>query len=806
MVGYLVTFAAGIWAAENADPSFSFMMTLAGMFALALLYGVDCLRHRTHGRWSSASLLFLWFAAGMVRLGAVEAPTVGAVQEYEGRKVTVHGTISGAPKISAGMPGEWRIRYEVILDSVVGEGTNKLPQQLSGGVMLSVRQTQPLPEGSDGDSITASGNVRLFHAYHNPGQPDWGAALAARGIDARIAVAPGSVKIARRDGTESLITRLGRWRTQVRAAMMEAMPDKDASLIMGMLFGGYDGIERQTVRDFAATGIVHILSVSGAHIALVAGAIFWLTRRLAVQDGWGAGIAAVAMVGYGFISGFSAPVVRSVIMGLIGMAAIGTGRSALAPRALSVAALGMLIYEPRNLFDISFQLSIGCTAGLLFLQPRLSAWLRGVAPDLATEGIAATVAAQLAVIPLLAWYFSLFPVISLLANLLVVPVLEAVILLGLFGTLLAGGVASLAHPMFVGVSLLTGLAVEINRFLAKLPGGSIYLPAMGTGAACLYYGVLLWATGFASHWGLSPDTLWSWLHHRPQRALILGAVAVGGVVLFLLRPDSLQVHFIDVGQGDATLIITPHGRAILVDSGGALGPQNGFDIGERVVVPYLRHYGVSSIDWLILTHNHQDHAGGAAAVAEIIGVHQVLLQQATQDTPAAILRLQQAMHGKGMQAASEISEIRVDGVTVKLFQVGEDNQEENAKGKGGRSSSENGKSIVARIEYGRHSFLLTGDLEGESEKKLSKAKLPPSTVLKVGHHGARKSTQLDFLARVTPQYAVVSVGADNQFGHPTPETMHRLQEWPVSIFRTDHDGAVVFCSDQETLTVEKTVQ
>ena len=208
------------------------------------------------------------------------------------------------------------------------------------------------------------------------------------------------------------------------------MPEQDAALIMGMLFGGYDGIERQTVRDFAATGIVHILSVSGAHIALLAGAIFCLARRLSIPDVWSAGIAAAAMVGYGMISGFSAPVVRSVIMGLIAMAAIGLGLLASASRALLLATLGMLIYEPRNLFDISFQLSVGCTAGLLYLQPQLADWLKGVLPDWMTSGVAATLAAQLAVIPFLSWYFSMFPLISLVANLLVVPILEAVILLG----------------------------------------------------------------------------------------------------------------------------------------------------------------------------------------------------------------------------------------------------------------------------------------------------------------------------------------------------------------------------------------
>ena len=142
---------------------------------------------------------------------------------------------------------------------------------------------------------------------------------------------------------------------------------------------------------------------------------------------------------------------------------------------------------------------------------------------------------------------------------------------------------------------------------------------------------------------------------------------------------------------------------------------------------------------------------------------------------------------------------------MQFFQVGEAAPVAQQKEKQGQSSAENGRSTVVRIEYGRHSFLVTGDMEGESEIRIGKTDMLPSTVLKVGHHGARKSTQSAFLTRVGPQYAVISVGADNRFGHPAPETLHRLQEWPVSLFRTDRDGAVVFHSDGERLTVDRAV-
>lgn len=807
MVKFVAAFSLGIWAAAQPDPSLAFFLILATSGSLLVKMLLEWLRgHQIGGADRRLGLILLclvWLVAGIIRLELAVQTPAGSVLESAGRTVSLHGVIIGSPTVKIGLPGEWKVRYQVRTDRLAFPGPNQLPRESTGSVLLTVLQQQPLPEGAEGDSLTAVGKVNLFQSYHNPGQPDWAAVLASRGIVARLSVAPGSVKIHRSTEDETITTRIDRWRNQVKAAMLKAMPSTDAALIMGMLFGGYDGIDRQTVRDFAATGIVHILSVSGAHIALVAGAIFWLMRLCRLPERWGAAIASLAMIGYGMVSGFSAPVVRSVIMGLICVAGLALGRTSSSRRALVVATLGMLIYEPRNLFDISFQLSVGCTAGLLYFQPRLAAALKGLLPDWLAAGLAATLAAQIGVVPFLAWYFGSFPLVSLVANLLVVPILEAVILLGLAGTILAGGFEIVAKFIFVGISLLMGIAVETNRFLSRLPGGTLSLPAMGLASGGLYYAVLFWLSGIGGSRVLSPAELWGRIVRRPVVSAVVAIVLTVFMGWSAVQPDLLQVHFIDVGQGDATLIITPHGRAVLVDSGGTLGNASEYDVGEQVVTPYLRHYGVKAVDWLILTHNHQDHAGGAAAVAAYVGIQQALVHPPEAETPAAIMRLRLAMKQDNIQAPEGIDEIRLDGVKLQLFQAGE--REEKTKVKASSSSSENGRSTVVRVEYGRHSFLLTGDLEGDSEKKIVQMGLPASTVLKVGHHGARKSSQAEFLNAVAPSFAVVSVGGGNRFGHPAPETVGRLLDRPLALFRTDRDGAVVFRSNGTSMSVERTV-
>lgn len=793
MVALSVAFALGIWAADQPDPNFPLLLLWTGGVALMLIAMLDRLRGRDKGRWLLAAIYLAWFAAGMLRLGWVSQLPTDSLQYRVGETVSIQGIVDEPPRVAAGTAGEWSVRYRVRVDSLTSAAASPLPQTVQGGVALTVRQDGPIPAAVDGDRVFVSGKLRALHFYQNPGQPDRRAALAAQGVDARLSTLPGSFRVIRHSASDSLQGRLARWREHLRQKLLTAMPEPDAALIMGMLFGGYDGIDRQTVRDFAATGIVHILSVSGAHIALLAGAVFWLAGRLRLRQGWAAAIAAATLLGYGFLCGFSAPVIRSVIMGLITMAALALERRASAKRALALAVLAMLVYQPYNLFDISFQLSVGCTAGLLYLQPILLQWLSSGLPKSVAQAMAATLSAQLAVIPFLAWYFGTFPVISLFANLLVAPLLEAVILLGLFATVLAGALEPLARLVFVGLSLLLGLGVELNRFLSRLPGGTLQLPAMGIAASAAYYAVLLWACGFAEKWGLSPLVFWRQARRHACAYGAAGLLLAFGLSWFILRPGPLQLHFIDVGQGDATLIITPNRRAILVDAGGALGIQNDFDVGERVVVPYLRHVGVNQIDWLILTHNHQDHAGGAAAVAAFVGVRQALLHQ-KEPVPAAILRLQQAMQFRNLQSPDELAEIELDGVRMQLLQAGD----------AAANASENGRSTVVRLIYGRHQFLLTGDLEGESEKKLMQQSQLTATVLKVGHHGGRKSSQAAFLQQVAPQYAVVSVGADNRFGHPAPETVQRIRQLPALLLRTDQDGAVVFRSDGQSLSFQRT--
>ena len=785
MIG-AAAFAAGIWAARHGA-GFNGFYFVAAMAVLLLLAP----EKRTRG----VALLFA--VAGYLLMTGANMQTPHAVSRLVGQTVTLTGIVAEAPKIKAGQAGKWQGRYLLEAD---GAFLQQHAEKAAGRVWVGVAQEQAALMAGYGDRITVTGRLQPIGFYKNPGQPDREAMLAVSGLHGRISVKAAEMKVQAGGKENSFAARAAHWRSLLRQYMEEAMPVADAAVLMGMVFGGYEGIEAQTVRDYSTTGIVHILSVSGAHVALLAGGIIWLGRRMRIKASiaaWGAGAIITA---YAMVCGFSAPVVRSVIMGGIGLFAMGTVRRSDARQALWFSFLGMLVYEPRNLFDIGFQLSFGCTAGLLYLMEPFMAMMRGLRPFI-REASAATLAAEAAVLPLLSWYFGVVPVASLAAAIIVVPILETAIVTGIAAAVLAGFFTGTAHALFLASSLLIGTANTINGLLASWPLATVPIPPRWVPCFAFYYFILFWWAGLLPGQRIPPMPAFMRRFAAPSLAALLCALAI--FAWSILSPGKLEVHFIDVGQGDATLVLTPYRRAVLIDAGGTAGPPSGFDPGERVVVPYLRHVGVSRLDWLILTHAHEDHAGGAAAVAQMIGIRQ-RADNIDDSSPvgSAVLKLNAAQANTPRLLVSGGEELELDGVQIALLMPPGKGNISKAE-KAGRKSSENEVSVVVKITYKGQCFLVTGDLEGDGETQLAQQLTGTCQVLKVGHHGARQAAGDALLNRINPSYAVISVGEGNRYGHPHPETLQRLSNHGVHIFRTDRDGAVIFRTDGELLQVDK---
>lgn len=779
-----VSFALGVWCGEAYPWKLPILYT-SSVILMMLLVWQTLSRKQVIG-----TVAILFFLLGMMRFLHDDGISPADISLYVGKSLVVYGTVCEVPQVMLLEEGKNRIRYVVESKSGLLD-EQKIP--LRGKVRISLRQESSKPIFVLGDEIRGIGEITALHGYNNPAQYDSVAAAKRQGIRARMSTQENGVTVIKAIHEVSWRQTLAFWREKIIYNMQQVMPEYHAAILAGMLFGGYGGIPQEIVADFATTGIVHILSVSGSHIALVVGVITAIgaivTKRIPLPPKVVPLFAALFVTGYAVFCGLTPPVLRSLVMGLIALLAVYFEREKDASNALLVSALGMVSYQPALLYDLSFQLSFASTAGLVFLNHKTTVTLLKILPSWLAKLSAVTISAQLGVLPFIAWYFNSFSLSSLLANVVIVPMIEGLVILGLGGAMAGFIIPGMGKIIMVFCSLLIGTVIQCNQWLAAVPWAKVYIPGIGLAGGLIYYIFLAWVYGYKPKNMLSLTEL---VKKWPRCTSGIIVIILSSIFIYNVYPRPMQVHFIDVGQGDATLIVSPHGRGILVDTGGIVGDsRNDFDVGARVVAPYLKHYGVLTLDYLLLTHGHADHAGGAAGVARLIPVKTAMLPR--EEYSQAIRSFVRAASGSVVLSVNEGQIIELDGIFLRVIY-----------GPSNSSLRRNNEvSSVVQVRYGQHSFLLTGDLESKGEEAiLLSGQDISSTVLKVGHHGAKTSSSVEFLEKVAPPYAVISVGADNHFGHPHRETIQRLWGQQSKIYRTDQQGAIVFTTDGQQLRVE----
>ncbi|MCL6634646.1 MAG: competence protein ComEC family protein, partial [Peptococcaceae bacterium] len=437
------------------------------------------------------------------------------------------------------------------------------------------------------------------------------------------------------------------------------------------------------------------------------------------------------------------------------------------------------------------------------------------------QGLAVPLAAQLATVPLVAWYYNLVSPVSIPANLLAVPLVGLVLLFGVFAAALGLIWLPLAGLVNVSTGAVMDLFLALVDFFHRLPGAVFYMATPPVLLAAAWYGGLLAVAG------LRPG---GWSTAARQRAK--GWAAVGAVLaaalLLIWWPwaggHRLTVHFIDVGQGDSILVQTPGGRNMLIDTGGRTDEfQTGTGTGDQVVAPYLRRMGVHHLDALVLTHPHEDHCGGAAYLMKNFPVGLLVVSPAAGAPPggetAAARRA--AAGGKNGQvgAAGDITpayngllqKAAAAGVPVRAAVAGDTLRLDDRVGIEILSPEEapveampnlNDRSLVIKLTYGRRSFIFTGDAELEAQRRLLQREADlKADVLKLPHHGSR-SLLPELVERIRPEAAVISVGAHNTFGHPAQSTLDLLHRAGAQVYRTDADGAVIVKTDGNRLEIK----
>ena len=585
---------------------------------------------------------------------------------------------------------------------------------------------------------------------------------------------------------------IARARDWASRAVHAALPEPEATILAGAMWGERGALPPDLRAEFQDTGTVHVLVTAGLHLGVVA----WLALGLLRAAGCGrisSSLATIAIVWlYACFSGAHLPSMRAATMLSFGLLARATGRDAFSWNALAAAAVVVAALRPQSLLSLSFALSFSCVAAIfLFAKPFVSLFESAGVPGFASEALALTFATQLGTWPLTAAGFLVFAPYAPLANACVVPVVGIAMLAG-FLELACSPVPILAGALANVETSLVGWIVAVVRFVAALPGAHVIAtPPPAWTIVC--YDVALAGCAALTARG------------RRYAAAALFTVAV---VLCIAPPRAqtrdLIVTAIDVGQADALLIQTPQGRAYLVDAGGRLerGPQQdgasvAEAVGERVVVPFLIRRGIHHLDGILLSHPHGDHAGGMAPALRTLGAD--WFADSGQPYPGhAYHDALEVARERGVPLleprAGDVWQLP-DGVTFRFYAPSEPYF-------AGTRNDINDNSLVFRLEYERFTMLFTGDAGSASEDRLLASGVDlRARVLKVGHHGSAYGSQPRFIAAVRPEVALISVGRHNLFGHPAQQTLETLARAGARIYRTDEDGAITLESDGDSLSV-----
>jgi competence protein ComEC len=766
LVPLAVAWGAGIAAGTALAPPAPWL--IAGAAALLLAAAGALVRRRD----ASACALLLGATALLGALRAHELPPPpGDIAA---------AAIEGAVAVEARLveePRRWapdRARLLLDVEAIVDETERRTA---SGRVLVTLYGEAP-PLG-EGQRIAAELRLHRPVGFRNPGGFDYPAQLRREGIAV--------VGSGRADRVRPLTADAPPWPARVKrwavGRIGAELPEASAALLAGLLLGERAALPRETDDAFRRAGVYHVLAVSGFNVALVSASVFALLTVVGVSRRATALAAGAALVGFALVVGAQASVIRATLMGLILLGGIFLERESQLTNALGLAALALLAWRPGDLRDPGFQLSFAATAGIVYLAaPARAALGRLRCPPRLAAAMGVSAAAQCAVLPVMAAHFNQLSLIGPAANLVVVPLAGAATMVGLFA-LAAAALSELAGSLALHLAWALVVLLRIAVWLAAaVPWALVHVPAPGPVAMAAWLLAAVLAATVSARWAR-------------RAALLVAAAGLAAALGPFLAPDDgrLRVTFLDVGQGDAILVEVPDGPRLLVDGGPGAGAR--FDVGERVVAPFLWNRGIGRLHAVAATHADADHSGGLAAVLRQFAVGEVWENgrwgPGHQDVVTA---LERARAARRVLAAGQRLWLG-DALVSILNPPWPGRLEPGILG-------ENDHSLVLRLDWRGVSILLTGDLTASGEEWLLAHRAPlAASVLKVAHHGSRTSTAERFVGASRPLVAVVSVGARNPFRHPAPEVLGRLADAGARLYRTDRDGAVIVETDGASLWI-----
>lgn len=576
--------------------------------------------------------------------------------------------------------------------------------------------------------------------------------------------------------------------------LQRLFPEDSAALAGGILLGIKSDIGEETKNLYQKSGIFHLISISGLHISFLGMALYKILRKYSGSYGFSGMVTGIFLGFYAVLCGESVSALRAVIMALVMMGAWYLGRTYDLLSALALAAILLLLDSPYYLYQSGFQLSFVAVLGIRLVSQELVLAF-GEEKKLPTA-IASNLGIQLTTLPLILYYYYEIPVYSLLLNLILVPLMSLVLAAGMLALVLSFFELSLG--MFTGGTMKVLLQVfEILAAMTqKLPYANLRWGQPKLASIIFYYIILAVAVFLLQKRNEKKERLLKeekeicniggW--EEKKKYLCLGAVFLAMLVLPYRSKAELTITMLDVGQGDCFVLEEREGNVYLVDG----GSTDIKEVGKYRMLPFLKARGITTIQGIFVTHMDNDHISGIKELLEAVGEGEFQVKgvylPGIVNKDEAYLSLEEQILQLGipiayMNRGMELSdgEIRLEILQPKSEKIYEDRNE---------------SSMVFQLNYQEFTMLFTGDVEGQGEEELLEAGvLEDVDVLKVAHHGSEYTMSLETLKRLAPEAALISCGANNQYGHPHQALLERLQKVCPKVYVTMTQGAVTLETD-----------
>lgn len=684
----------------------------------------------------------------------------------EDDEISIIGTIVSAPQEK-----EYKTKYILKIDTI-----NSNKKYKNTKVILYTKKGKETLKY--GDKIELVGNFKLAQERRNPGGFDYRFYLKTKKIYGIVTTK--NTKRLKENNVNIISMIANKTANVIKNQSKKLLENKKACLLIGLLIGDTDEIDEETKEDFRNSNLTHMLAVSGLHVSYVLLAVNYIITKVKIHKKLSKIIVMLLILFFILVTGATPSVLRAgtmtiyLILGGIFYRRISVFSS------LNLSLLVIIIMNPYCLFDVGLQLSYAGTIGIVYLYPIIKEKIYNKA-----NSILITISANIVIIPIMMYNFNIISLTFFISNLLAGPIIGIIIILGFSIIIISLIFFPIANIFSKILNLLIILFLNTAKACANLPFSKIFIITPTLKFIFLYYCLLVFI--------IIKERIQIRINIKLRNkviAILIILVIINPIKYFSnIKQSNLKIYFVDVGQGDSTCIVTPKNKVILIDGGGNSKDEN-YDIGKQTLLPYLLDKKINKIDYCIVSHFDSDHCGGLMYILKNLKVKNIIIgkQYEEYENYKEFIKIakDKKINIRVVEAGEKIT-IEKNLYIDVLWPI---NREKMVI-----QNAINNNSLVFKLRYINFSMLFTGDIEEIAEKEIldkykENTEFLKSTILKVAHHGSKTSSTKEFINIVKPKYAVIGVGKDNKFGHPSNVTIENLKTINTEIYRTDEMGEI----------------